>query len=148
MNNSGICEECNVILTHHLYAIYTKTLVCSICLDKRSYNDLNYHSCVSCVWKNKTYSNAKELNTDEHMFKYRKLGIYANTSICTKANLNDTVSSLSMKLSLIEVELKVIQKEMNESVNNEICNSVSSGILISLFKSPETRMHKLLTEEE
>ena len=53
-----------------------------------------------------------------------------------------------MQLSLVEVESKVNQKEMNKSVNVEIYDSASSGILISLFKSLETYMCKPPIDEE
>ena len=86
MNNPSLCEECNVIVKHYLCIICKKTLVCPIYLYKRGYNELNYHPCVSCVQKNKTASNIKELDTDKPVLKCLKLVIYTNTSICSKAN--------------------------------------------------------------
>ena len=102
-SNSNICEECNEIPTHHLCTICKKTLACPICLDKRGYDDLNYWPCLSCVLNTKSGSNAKEVTTNEHMSKRPKLDVYANASICTKANSTDSASSLSMQLSTVEV---------------------------------------------
>ena len=75
MNNSSICEECTVILTHYLCTIYKKILVYSIFLDKRGYNDLNCHLCVSYARKNKTNYIVKELDTNKPVLKYLKLDI-------------------------------------------------------------------------
>ena len=89
-----------------MHAICKKILACPIFLDKRGYDDLNYLPCVSCAYNTESGSNAKEVATNEPMSKRPKLNVYANTSICAKANSTDSVSSLSMQESTAEVQCK------------------------------------------
>ena len=102
MSISTLCTECNATTTHHLCATCKNALVCTICLNKRGYDYLNYRPYKSCDPNNNYISITQEVTINEPASKCPKLSNSENSCISTKANSNDSVSTLSIKSSLLE----------------------------------------------